>query len=118
MPLATGEPGESAALIHQLTKFTNSPNYGSLLRRGGRRFAAALRPCGLAAAALVGGLAAVAGRLGLDRLLHVAAADPRGGDARREQPDRAQRVVVAGDDEVDFVGVAVGVDDPDHRDLQ
>ena len=35
-----------------------------------------------------------------------------------EQPDRAQRVVVAGDDVVDFVGIAVGVDDADDRDLQ
>ena len=39
--------------------------------------------------------AALARRFGVDRLLHVAAGDDRVGDARREQPDRAQRIVVA-----------------------
>src|SRR5262249_2253015 len=56
--------------------------------------------------------------LGVDRLLHAAAGNDRFGDPRREQPNRTHRIVVAGDDEVDFVGIAVGVDDADHGNLE
>ena len=56
--------------------------------------------------------------LGDSRLAHLAAADDRVGNLRCEQPDRTQRIVVARDDVVDFVRVAVGVDDADHRNLQ
>src|SRR6185436_17711718 len=97
---------------------------GELLRglRGSRgRFAARpLRPPGPARIRFLRGgvLGRFAGVLGVDRLLHVAAGDHRVGDPRREQPDRAQRVVVAGNDQVDFVGIAVGVDDANHRNLQ
>src|SRR6185503_15364100 len=40
------------------------------------------------------------------------------GDPSREEPDGPQGVVVAGDDVVDLVRIAVGVDDADHRDLE
>ena len=40
------------------------------------------------------------------------------GDARGKQPDDPQRVVVAGDLEVHLVGIAIGVDDADDRNLQ
>src|SRR5206468_1271581 len=40
------------------------------------------------------------------------------GDPTREQLQRADGVVVAGDGVVDDVGIAVGVDDGDDRDLQ
>jgi hypothetical protein len=36
------------------------------------------------------------------------------GDLAGEQADGAQRVVVAGNHPIDFVGIAVGVDDGDH----
>src|SRR6267142_1835290 len=39
-------------------------------------------------------------------------------DLRREEPNRAQRVVVARDDEIHFIGIAVGVDDADDGNLQ
>src|SRR5438874_12588553 len=41
----------------------------------------------------------LARRFGVDRLLHVATLDDRFGHARRQQPDGAQRVVVAGNHE-------------------
>src|SRR5262249_30834107 len=56
--------------------------------------------------------------VGLCRFADAAARDHRFGDLRREQPDRAQRIVVAGNHEVDFVGIAIGVDDPDDRNLE
>ena len=37
------------------------------------------------------------------------------GDLAGEEADGAQRVVVAGDHPIDFVGIAVGIDDGDHR---
>src|SRR5262249_61469020 len=40
------------------------------------------------------------------------------GDLGGEELDRPDGVVVAGDDEVDPVGVAVGVHHPDHRNAQ
>jgi hypothetical protein len=40
------------------------------------------------------------------------------GEARGEEADRADGVLVAGDREVDELGVAVGVDDGDHRDAE
>ena len=54
----------------------------------------------------------------VDRLAQAAPVDHRVGNLRRKQADRPQRVVVARDHEVHFVGVAVGVDDADDRDLQ
>ena len=42
----------------------------------------------------------------------------RVGDARGDELDRADRVVVAGDHEVDLVGIAVGVGDGDDRDVR
>ena len=47
-----------------------------------------------------------------------AAFDHRVGDLAGEQADGAQRVVVARDHPIHFVGIAVGVDDRDHRDAQ
>ena len=75
-------------------------------RRRGRRGVRA-RPWRRAAAS------AACGRFG-----DAAAREHRVGDAGREQPDRAQRVVVARNDVVDFVRIAVGVDDADHRNLE
>src|SRR5262249_35885 len=50
-------------------------------------------------------------------LLEDLVADDRGvRDLRREQLDRADRVVVARDHEVDLIRIAVGVGDRDHRD--
>ena len=59
-------------------------------------------------------------RLGLGqlRLAQAAAGEHRVGDLAREQPDRAQGVVVARDQQVDLVRVAVGVDDADDGDLR
>ena len=56
--------------------------------------------------------------VGADRFAQAATVDHRVGDLRGEQANRPQRVVVAGDHEVHFVGVAVGVDDADDRNLQ
>src|SRR5688500_18370389 len=45
--------------------------------------------------------------------------DDRGvGDARREQLDRADRVVVTGDDVIDPIRIAVGIGDRDDRNLE
>ena len=46
------------------------------------------------------------------------ALDRRLGDERAEQPDRADRVVVGRDDEVELVGVDVRVAGADDRDLE
>src|SRR5688572_25095769 len=56
--------------------------------------------------------------IGLRRLPDAAAGGDGIRDLRGEQPDRAQRIVVARDHVVHFVGIAVGVDDADDRDLQ
>src|SRR5687767_10774899 len=94
------------------------------LRAGGRRrrFDAALRPHrARQAGGGVGGcrfLGALLIFLGDPRLPLLAAAGDRLGNLRREQPDRPQRIVVARDHVVDFVRVAVGVDDADDRYLQ
>ena len=89
---------------------------------GGRRRFAALRT--VHAAQTRGGVGRRCGLflrrrfLGHARLALRAAAADGVGDLRREQPDRPQGVVVAGDDVVHFVGIAVGVDDADDRNLQ
>ena len=51
-------------------------------------------------------------------LRHAAALAERVGDDASDERDRADRVVVARDDVVDLVGVAVRVDDRDHGDAQ
>src|SRR5688572_13751052 len=51
-------------------------------------------------------------------LAEAATGDHRVGNLGGEEADGAQRVVVARDDEVDFVRVAVGVDDADDRNLE
>src|SRR4029077_17930912 len=76
---------------------------------GGRR---AARRAGRAMVAAVAGVVTAVG------VGDAAAGDDRVGDLAGEQPDGAQRIVVARDDEVDFVGIAVGVDDADDRDLE
>src|SRR3990170_3107842 len=81
---------------------------------------------GLLGTSLAGGTAApgalvtfrLLGLLGLCRFPDAAARDDRVCDPRGEQADGSQGVVVAGDHEVDFVGIAVGVHDADDRDLQ
>jgi hypothetical protein len=40
------------------------------------------------------------------------------GNLRGEQPDRAQRVVVARNHVIHFAGIAVGIDHRDHRNAQ
>src|SRR5262245_50398330 len=52
------------------------------------------------------------------RFAHPAAGVDGLANLRREQPDRSKRVVVARNDEVDFIGVAVGVDHADDGNLQ
>ena len=47
-----------------------------------------------------------------------AAFDHGVGDLAGEEADGAQRVVVAGDHPVDFIGIAVGIDDRHHRDTE
>src|SRR5690606_5283171 len=86
-------------------------------RRGGRRRGAQRALLGAQrlarlAAALIDRL------LGLRGLAHAAAGDHGVGDARREQADGPERVVVARDGVVHLVGVAVGVDDADNRNLE
>src|SRR6185436_1726105 len=94
----------------------------STLRAGGRRRLAALRTVDAAEArGGVGGrcrLFLCRGFLGQARLALRAARADGLGDLRREQADRPQRVVVAGDHVVHFVRIAVGVHDADDRDLQ
>src|SRR5262245_46501929 len=95
------------------------PRTPVLRGRGLRLAARALRARGAARIRVLRIAVVVVARVfGVDRLLHVAARDHGVGDARREEPDRAQRVVVARNHEVDFVRIAVGVDDADHRNLQ
>jgi hypothetical protein len=61
----------------------------------------------------------LASAAGVGALLVDLGADRAGvGDAGGEQLDGADRVVVARDDVVDHVGIAVGVGDADHRDLE
>src|SRR5688572_27383414 len=57
----------------------------------------------------------VAGPAGGALLVQARADDAGVGDAGREQADGADGVIVARDDEVDVVRVAVGVGDRDHR---
>src|SRR5262245_36090796 len=92
------------------------PSVGLRGRTGGLALAA--RHPRRLAPRLVARVVAAVGSLDVGRLLHVAAGKYRFGNPRREQPDGAKRVVVAWDDEVDLVGIAVGVDDADDRDLQ
>src|SRR5262249_15220627 len=66
-------------------------------------------------AAIVGRVARV---IGLSGFLHAATGQHRVGDAGRKQANRPQRIVVAGDHEVDLVRIAVGVDDANDRDLE
>ena len=56
--------------------------------------------------------------VGLDGFADAAPAEHGVGNPRGEEPDRPQRVVVARDDEVDFVGIAVRVHDADDGNLQ
>src|SRR5207247_8707700 len=49
---------------------------------------------------------------GVRRFAQAAAADHRVGDSRGEQPNRAQRVVVTRNLEIDLIGIAFGVNDP------
>src|SRR3954451_2187146 len=90
----------------------------ALLNRGGRRrlFRAHLSGGAAAPGALVAFV--LFGLFRLGGLTDAAAGHDRIGNARGEEPDGAQRVVVAGDDEVDFVRIAVRVDDADDRNLQ
>ena len=62
--------------------------------------------------------ASLRGLFGHRRFALAAARNHRVGNARHEQLHRAQRIVVARDDVVDLIGIAVGVDDADHRNLQ
>ncbi len=89
---------------------TVRPTLGRGLFRAGRRPVRAR-----AASAVV----PIAFRVVAPRCLAESAARDDGlGNLRREQPDRPQRIVVAGDHEVDFVGIAVGVHDADDGNLE
>ena len=66
--------------------------------------------CLIFEAAVAGGISALGGD-------EPALVDRVGDDAAHEGAG-ADRIVVTGNDEVDDVGIAVGVDDGDHRDLQ
>src|SRR5262249_37612463 len=83
-----------------------APEQGMSACLGGSRSRFAARALGTRGAARVGLLrggvfSRLARALGVDRLFHVAARDHRIGDPRGEQPDRAQRVIVARDHQVD-----------------
>src|SRR5690606_24975560 len=86
---------------------------GGCLGRVGLRTATAVRDLGLRAAATA---ALALTRAVLLATLH--AFDDRVADALRDELDRADGVVVAGDDVVDEVRIAVRVRDRDDRDAE
>src|SRR5688572_27937963 len=116
--IPTGRMVQGSCSWFRVGTGNRSAELGTWLNAGGRSRGFGSDPAGAARATLVVCVILRSRRLGLSRFARASSRVHGIGDLRGEQSDCAKCIVVARNPEIYFVGVTVGVDDADDRNLQ